>query len=280
MIKHNPTSSAHASAWSFALGAALALTLNSPGYAATTFTLDTNRSVMVLTGTIGGAALVEQAPGSLMGHYAGKLEVEVTDSTLRLLSGSAITALNGGEWEPLPGGEAGRAPANYAGVANVTMLTVKPAIRGGGLDFSGGTAALADGQFSCEGLLLKPAASTKLDFNYGLGGDSQALTETLTNTASAKGTLKAVGATLVLTLPVDASGNTVVEDQDVQYRVRGRIVAIGPAAAGPRSEGNAEPKGRQPAAAMPASASDAPATPTEGPKVQAAAKSETSGQQD
>jgi hypothetical protein len=253
--------------------AAIALTLNSGGYAATTFTVDTNRSVLALSGTIGGVALVEQAPGSLMGHYRGKLMVEVTNSTLTILSNSVITALNGGEWEPLPGGEAGRAPANYGGQAYVMMMTIKPAIRGGGMDFSGANLELASGKFSCRGLALKPAAGTKLDFNYVVGGDSQALTQTMTNAASAKGTLKAEGATLVLTIPVDASASTVVEDQDVQYRLKGRIVATGPASGWPGEIYRESPKGSQPAAATPEPASAAPAIPAEAPKAQAAAES-------
>jgi hypothetical protein len=275
--EHKPTCPARSAVLPLILGAAITFCMGSPARAATTFTVDTNRSVLALSGTIGGVALVEQAPGSLMGHYTGKLMVEVTNSTLTLLSNSVVTALNGGEWEPLPGGEAGRAPANYGGQAYVMMMTIKPAIRGGGVDLSGGNLTLARGQFSCLGLALKPVAGTKLDFNYVVGGDSQALTQTMTNAASGKGMLKTDGANLVLTIPVDASASTVVEDQDVQYRVKGRIVARGPAAAFPGIDTYREPpKASQAAPAKPESASEAPATPADGPKPQAVA--ESSGQ--
>src|ERR1039457_250781 len=91
----------------------VALTVALTTTTADVFTLDTNQSSLTVSGTVQGAAIAQQAPGSLTTKYGGTLQVTQTGDTIQFGGPSLITALASGNWQPLTNGSAGLAPANY-----------------------------------------------------------------------------------------------------------------------------------------------------------------------
>lgn len=100
------------------------------------FALDVNSSTLTLGGSIDGAAITEQATGSLTTKYAGNVQVDVdfAANTIQAISlGSTATAQNNGNRSPGIGGVSGNAPANYGGkfaAVIVIPTSVNIAIRG------------------------------------------------------------------------------------------------------------------------------------------------------
>lgn len=208
-----------------------------------TFTVDTNQSLLTISGTFTyettSLPLEQQGPGSLTTHYTGTILANVTDSTITFVGGSSVIGLNSGSWQPLPGGALGSAPANYGGKVYrwflVVIVDAKAAVRDALLDVTSGVLPITATEFSSQGLVFNfpPEATTVLDYNYsgviGSGSGSQLLTDSSTNSVSTNATLKVVGGELVLTIPVDISGTaTALSPDDVQYRFRGQVVARAP----------------------------------------------------
>ena len=203
----------------------------------TTFQLDTNLSVLAISGSFSGVAIQPQGAGSLTTHYTGTIAADITDSSITFGGGSAIIGMNNGSWQPLAGGAAGNAPANYGGQVFVFLVVDgKAAVRNMALDLTSSALALAAEAFPSLGLefTFPQAGTTTLDYNYsgliGSGSGSQPMTGTTTNTLSTNATLVVQGTDLVLTIPVDISGTATAQSPgDVMYRFRGQFVAKAPA---------------------------------------------------
>ena len=101
------------------------------------------------------------------------------------------------------------------------------------LDVTSGDLTVANGLFPGQGLefTFPPIAATAFDYTYAiLGGSSgsgrQPFTGILTNAVITNATLTSQGAELVLTIPVDIAGAASVQSpNDLQYRLRGQLVA-------------------------------------------------------
>jgi hypothetical protein len=199
-----------------------------------TFTLDATNSSLTMSGTLDSAAFQQQGPGSLTTKISGTIKAEVTSSNITFVGGSAIVALNSGNWQPGPGGVAGNAPANFGVKVSVLLTSVLAAVRNTLLDVTSSALTVTGGSFSGQGLHFNyPTNSNSvLDYSYsgllGTGSGSQPLKGVSTNNLN-NATLIVQGAQLVLTIPVDDSGTaTAVSANDVQYRLRGQWVARAP----------------------------------------------------
>jgi hypothetical protein len=199
-----------------------------------TFVLDTNNSSLTISGTLEGAAFQQQGAGSLTAKISGTIKAEVTSSNITFVGGSAVVALNSGNWQPGPNGVAGSAPANFGVKASVLLTTALAAVRNTLLDVTSSALAVTGGSFSGQGLHFNyPSKSTAgLDYSYsgllGTGNGSQLLKGVSTNNLN-NATLIVQGAQLVLTIPVDDSGTaTALNPNDIQYRLRGQWVARAP----------------------------------------------------
>jgi hypothetical protein len=200
-----------------------------------TFVLDTNNSSLTISGTLESAAFQQQGAGSLTTKISGTIKAEVTSSNITFVGGSAIVALNSGNWQPGPGGIAGsNAPANFGVKMSVLLTTVMAAVRNTLLDVTSSALTVTGGSFSGQGLHFNyPTNSTSvLDYSYsgllGTGSGSRPLKGVSTNTLN-DATLIVQGAQLVLTIPVDDSGTaTALNPNDIQYRLRGQLVARAP----------------------------------------------------
>jgi hypothetical protein len=199
-----------------------------------TFALDATNSSVSISGTLAGVAFQQQGTGSLTTKYSGTIKADVTSSNITFVGGSAIVGLNSGTWQPGLGGVAGSAPANYGVKVNVLLITAMAAVRNTLLDVTSSALTVTGGSFSGQGLHFNyPSNSTSvLDYSYsgllGSGSGSQQLKGISTNNLN-NATLIVQGAELVLTIPVDNSGTaTALNPNDVQYRLRGQLVAWAP----------------------------------------------------
>src|SRR6478672_5134610 len=104
---------------------------------AVTFALTTDHSSLTLSGTAGGATLVEQATGSLTTFFSGAIQAEVVGQTITFTGGSSIVAQTTGDW--LPGGTAANYGASAQGAAG------KLAIRDLALDITSGPVTISSG---------------------------------------------------------------------------------------------------------------------------------------
>ena len=199
-----------------------------------TFVLDTNNSSLTISGTLESAVFQQQGAGSLITKISGTIKAEVTSSNITFVGGSAIVALNSGNWQPGPGGVAGSAPANFGVKVSVLLTTVMAAVRNTLLDVTSSALTVTGGSFSGQGLHFNYSTNSTsvLDYSYsgllGSGTGSQQLKGVSTNTLN-DATLIVQGAQLVLTIPVDDSGAaTALNPNDIQYRLRGQLVARAP----------------------------------------------------
>jgi hypothetical protein len=197
-----------------------------------TFALDATNSSLSISGSLGSAAFQQQGPGSLTTKFSGTINADVTSSNITFVGGSAIAALNSGNWQPGPGGVVGSAPANYGVKVNVyIIITAMAAVRNALLDMTSSALTVTGGVFSSRQLQFDfpPASTTVLDYNAGsLASGSDPLSGTFTNTVSANSTLIVQGAQLVLTIPVDISGTETTASGNVNYRFQGQLVARAP----------------------------------------------------
>jgi hypothetical protein len=198
-----------------------------------TFALDATNSSVSISGTLAGAAFQQQGTGSLTTKFSGTIKADVTSSNITFVGGSAIVGTNSGNWQPGPGGVAGSAPANYGVKVNVLLTTAMAAVRNTLLDVTSSALTVTGGSFSGQGLHFNyPSTNSVLDYSYsgllGSGSGSQQLKGVSTNNLN-NATLIVQGAELVLTIPVDNSGTaTALNPNDIQYRLRGQLVARAP----------------------------------------------------
>jgi len=201
-----------------------------------TFTLDTNKSALTISGTFSGAAIQPQGPGSLTTKYHGTVRAEITDTSITFVGGSSVVAFDNGSWQPLPGGASGSAPANYGAKLYIFLLVdAKAAVRHLILDVTSAELPLTNGTFASQDLryTFPPDGSAVLDYTYrgliGSASGSDPLTNSPSNTVNTNATLTTEGAELVLTVPVDISATgRVISTNDLQYRVRGSVQARAP----------------------------------------------------
>jgi len=204
------------------------------------FTLMTAASSLTLGGNIDGNAIQAQGAGSLTTTYSGVVQLDVDDTanTLQALkSGTAVTAMVNGSWQPLPGGAAGTAPANYGGKAVIPVLpplvfiTANFALRdiAGTLESApialSGTGATRT--FPSDNALFTITAGSA-DYNAGALGTG---TETLVgsggkNASTTPGSITDNGdGTYSVTVPIDVTSNTTVNGLPTVFTIKGTINA-------------------------------------------------------
>jgi hypothetical protein len=197
-----------------------------------TFTLDATNSSLTISGTLGGAAFQQQGPDSLKTMISGTIKAEVTSSNITFVGGSLIAALTNGSWQPGLGGAAGSAPADYGVKVTVYIfITAMAAVRNAQLDVTSSAITVTGGAFSSKQLQFNflPTPATVLDYSAGsLASGSDTLVNVFTNNMSTNSTLVVQGAQQVLTIPVDISGTKSIAPGDVNYRLRGQLVARAP----------------------------------------------------
>jgi hypothetical protein len=215
----------------------VALTVALSPAVAGVFTLDTNQSWLTVAGTVQGAAITQQAPGSLTTKYGGTLQATQTGNTIQFADQSLITALNNGNWQPLTNGNAGFAAANYGASVSLVagFVKVKAALRLLQIGISSPAIIVnGNGQFVATNLALwfpSNAASSLAFQETGLasGSGSTALTGQATNGSTASATLSTTGNLQVLTIPVNTQFTfSTASPDDTILNVVGQLVATEP----------------------------------------------------
>ncbi|HRK30203.1 MAG TPA: hypothetical protein PLD59_03915, partial [Tepidisphaeraceae bacterium] len=192
----------------------------SRGFAApASFLLDTPESRLTISGSVNGAPLQQQGPGSLSTTYSGNFLIDLSPKTVQFIAGGVADANTSGSWDPLPNATAGTSPADYGAQANFGILgTARFAVRNliadgfsdsiplsSGLTFDASlaTVSLVNGEVAYRSIL---ASGTSTLIGTGSGVASGNL-GTLTIARS----VPAATATATIQIPIAA---TVIDDID------------------------------------------------------------------
>lgn len=146
----------------------------------TTFSIDPERSVIELQGTVLAFALNlslnPQAPGSMKVPWGGTLRADVTDNSIRFLGGNWVPVMDSGIWQPDTNGVPGSAPANYgARAANYVSIIVSgyAAFRQMGFDTVSPELPLLNEQFQVKNIQMRfvEAARSAVDYWFSLSNN-------------------------------------------------------------------------------------------------------------
>jgi hypothetical protein len=189
------------------------------------FTLDPARSSLTLSGTAGGATLVEQAADSLKAAYSGTIVADVLGTSIEFTGGSSITAQTSGDW--IPGGT----PADYGAAGQGTAANL--ALRDLVLDVTSPALTLTGGGFSSTSETIQFTSGTAAYDPGGGGavGNASLAGQSFTDAAAqVSGLTPALDGTLTLNLMV--TGTVTLNDPalgvTVELQLSGRLVGAGP----------------------------------------------------
>lgn len=188
------------------------------------FTVDSTQSVILLSGTVEGATLNQQGPGSLMTSLSGSIYADLTPSAIQFDTSNSIVAENSGTWQPAVGGASGNAPANYGGTASISPLTAEAAIRNAVLSLNSPSLALSGGGFDSTQLIFGLTNSSSLDYNAVFTHGTEILTDLSTNSISDGGTLTTSGTTKTITIRISTTF-TFTGSVPAVLTLQGQIVA-------------------------------------------------------
>ncbi len=207
------------------------LTLLMPMVCGEVFIVDTNKTMITISGSTIGSAFKEQGVGSMTTHYSGQLAASLEGSTIQFMEASTLTAMDSGSWEPKADGSDGKEPANYGATVSIPFSTGKAALRKVSLNAFSPPATITDGQFDSSGLVFAFPTNSVSSFAYRVSGlmaqsGSFILTGYATNKVTTLGSLKTEGNEQVLTIPVDTQFLfKLVSDGDTVVKLKGELVA-------------------------------------------------------
>lgn len=204
--------------WRCVLGVGIAATLfvGPPAQAALeTFTIDPAQSLVSLSGTAGGAALQEQAAGSLSTPFSGTIVADVTANSVNFVGGSSIKPVAAHAWEPGASGAPGSALASYGAKGSLIIViftaNAKAASRNLAFDVtSGGALPTTSGSFSSSGLIFNFVDTANAVLDYQVTGalsksGSKVLSGLSTNKVATTSSISTVNGVETLTIPVNAT---------------------------------------------------------------------------
>ena len=202
-------------------------------FAMTVFTVDADRSAIVLSGEAKGIDLERQGDRSLRASYDGVIVADVQDNSIRFLGGGELVAETRGSYDP------GNAPANYAAEAEKFGVTLgQAAVRGLVMDVTSEALPLAaDGSFASSGEQIA-VTSGRFDYDVRSGGEGNfdLAGRSGANVTAAPSTVTTVDGVKTLTIPVDITYNY----DDAELRLLGTIVGTvgSDGGTGPRVDAN------------------------------------------
>ncbi len=199
------------------------------------FAIDPNSSQITLSGDIGGNTVLPQGSGSLTTSYTGSVvaDWDLAGQTIQFDStGTALNALNSGNWQPMPGGVSGTAPANYGGQVSIVIFPAYIALRNlvvGG--FTNSPLALSGagaGSYNFPSTQTLQVLSGTADYYASiLGAGTTDLTGLFNgNQSQVPGTLTDLGnGSYTLTEPINFTFQKVVDGFLTTLHVNGQIIA-------------------------------------------------------
>ena len=213
-----------------ALSALILLIAGGKAAIAQVFTIDTNQSSVTISGTVMGAAITPQGPGSLAGVIGGTLQTALAANKIQFTGQSKILAETNGSWQPKSDGTAGSEPADYGGSVNLGLATGLAALRNVQLDVISTNVDVNAGKFDSSSLTFFFPSNAVSALAYNITGLNKhgvaALTGYATNKVTSLASLTTVGSQQVLTIPVDATFMLkLVTPNDTIIRLQGQIVA-------------------------------------------------------
>ncbi|MCW5560209.1 MAG: hypothetical protein KIT22_20515 [Verrucomicrobiae bacterium] len=179
-----------------------------------TFTVDPDQTTVTLSGQAAGAALQEQAPGSLSARFHGTVVIEVTPTQILFPGGTRLAPEEVHSWEPGPGGVSGSAPASYGGKARIDFglfsVSAVAATRRLSFDVLSLPLPLDGSSFDAEGVLFQFVETNSPALDYRTTGllndnDGRLLNGLATNKIAGASSLVTAGTTQTLTLQLNAT---------------------------------------------------------------------------
>ncbi len=215
-----------------------AIQLSGPAHSAVeTFTIDPARSVITLSGTVEGANLVEQAPGSLATPFTGTIQVDLTPTTVRFPGGSSVVPSEAHAWSPGLNGVDGSASASYGAKGSLTIViftaNAVAATRKVAFEVTSATLPRTGDAFGSNGLVFGFSDTANALLDYRVTGavsksGSLVLSGLSTNNVASTSSITSAGGVDTLTIPVNATYYfTLLAANDVQLNFVGNIVATG-----------------------------------------------------
>ncbi len=197
-----------------------------------TFTLDTNRSSVTVSGTFLGTPFEEQAPGSLSTVFGGTFVVDLSNGQIQFNGQSLIAPANNGSWEPKADGSPGSESANCGAQASVLLGTGKAALRNAEFNVMSPAIPVSGSQFDANGLIFSFVPGGTSSFSYEVTGlvsasGAQSLSGYGTNAISTTATLAGTNGALTLTIPISTTFYlSLLSENDVILKVDGQLVAV------------------------------------------------------
>ena len=195
------------------------------------FTLETNLSSVTISGTVMGASITEQGPGSLTASVGGTIQASLAGNTIQFTGRSQILVETNGNWQPAADGTAGSAPGDFGVKANLGIASGVAAARNMQFDVTSSAVNVIGGQFGATNLTFSFASNTLSSLAYNVSGliskhGSVPLTGSATNNITSTGSLAKVGNEQTLTIPLDATFYLgLISTNDTMIRMQGQLVA-------------------------------------------------------
>jgi hypothetical protein len=199
------------------------------------FVVDPGSSSLALSGDVGGAAIQQQGPGSLVTTYEGQIDVDfdldaLTISFLNDGSSGAIADISG-SWQPNINGGSGSAPANYGAQAQF-LGTGRAAVRDLVANATANSLPLTPdgaGGYAFDSTQTLTILQGEADYAHPIGGSGRRDLSNLSaqNSASA-GNLQDNGdGTFTLAVPIDLTLTTTISGVTAHLRVSGSVGGSG-----------------------------------------------------
>jgi hypothetical protein len=194
-----------------------------------TFTIDSQKSRLTLSGSVMGSALREQGAGSLAAAIEGTIEADVKPISIQFTGKSSIRPVISGTWQPGIDGVSGSAPANYGALADVLFTKVQTALRDVNLAVQSSALSLSSGgSFNGGGLSFSfsQEGAAALDYNAGFISGRLPLAGLSASNLVQQATLTTNSTEKTISIPVDAEFKfSIASTDDTKLRVTGQIVA-------------------------------------------------------
>ncbi len=196
-----------------------------------TFTVVPSESSVSISGSVLGAPITAQGPGSLTAQYSGSVLVNVGNGVIQFPGQSQVIAVDSGSWQPLSDGSAGSASANYGATASYSFGTGVAAARDIVADLTSGTVGLVNGQFDTQGITCTIPDTAVSSAAYRLQGfiNTSGTVSLAGNSATgetAQGSLVTVGNVQILTIPINYTFYfSLVSTNDTVITLTGQLVA-------------------------------------------------------
>jgi hypothetical protein len=198
---------------------------------AQTFIINSNASILSISGSAIGSAIKEQGAGSLTTKYFGTVNTILGNNTIQFPGLSLVVAHTNGNWTPRSDASVGTEAANYGALVTPLFTTANAALRQVKFDASSTVTNIVSGRFDTHNLVFQFPTDGSSKMAYRVTGllntnGVASMSGYATNNHSSMGTLGTTGNVQTLTIPVNATFLlSLLSTNDTTVVVSGNVVA-------------------------------------------------------